>query len=56
MIGQPEINLPFIARQLERVLTDIASLRDDMTVLTAIVMRLDNTSAAVLTEMRAGAR
>ncbi|HEY7301747.1 MAG TPA: hypothetical protein VH684_27980 [Xanthobacteraceae bacterium] len=49
-----EADLSFLARQNERVITDIASLRDDMRVLTAIVIRLDNTRErheALLTDM-----
>jgi hypothetical protein len=33
-----EITLDFIARQLERVLTEQASLRDDTRVMTAMVL------------------
>ncbi len=48
-----EPDLGFLARQIERVLTEIGSLRDDMGVLTAIVMRLDGSQAAMLQELRA---
>jgi hypothetical protein len=37
-----------------RVLEDMASFRDDMTVLTAIVMRVEGSVAALITEVRAG--
>lgn len=47
------ITLGFLGRQLDRVITEIASLRDDMTVLTAIVMRMDGTMTGLLTETRA---
>jgi hypothetical protein len=49
-----EADLNFLARQNERLITDVASLRDDMRVLTAIVMRLDNTrerQEGLLTDM-----
>jgi hypothetical protein len=46
-------DLSFLARQIERILTEIASLRDDMGVLTAMVMRLDGSQAALLQEVRA---
>ena len=46
-------NLNFLARQNERILTEIGSLRDDMGVLTAIVTRLDGSQAAMLQELRA---
>lgn len=46
-------DLSFQVRQNERILTEIASLRDDMAVLTALVMRLDRSHAALLQKMRA---
>jgi hypothetical protein len=46
-------DLSFVARQLQRLTTDVASLRDDMQVLTSIVLRLDGTVTALLQEMRA---
>jgi ubiquinone biosynthesis protein UbiJ len=48
-----EPDLMFLARQIERLVSDVASLRDDMAVLTAMVMRQDGTLAAVLQETRA---
>jgi hypothetical protein len=50
-LADPDLN--FLARQNERILTEIASLRDDMAVLTAMVMRLDGSHAALLQETRA---
>ena len=38
-----EPDLAFLAHAIERLTTEVASLRDDMRVLTAIVIRLDNT-------------
>ena len=35
------IDLAYIGRMLQRLTTEVASLRDDMHVLTAIVLRLD---------------
>ena len=49
-----EPDLSFIAQQNERLITEIGSFRDDMRVLTAIVMRLDNTRErheSLLTDM-----
>ena len=46
-----ELNL--ITRQLDRLMTEVLSLRDDMNVLTAIVLRLDGSQSAMLTELRA---
>jgi hypothetical protein len=42
-MSEPEIDLAYIGRALARLTTEVASLRDDMNVLTAIVMRLDST-------------
>jgi len=36
-----EVDLNFIARQLERLMTDVASLRDEMRVQGTMLMRLD---------------
>jgi hypothetical protein len=47
------ITLEFLARQLERVLTEQAAMRDDMHVLTAIALRHENTLKDVLAQMRA---
>ena len=44
------IDLTFLARQLT---TDVASLRDDMQILTSIVLRQDGTLTALLQETRA---
>jgi hypothetical protein len=49
----PDINLDFLAHQMERVLTEIGSLRDDMSVLTALALRLDATMTGVQQELRA---
>ena len=35
------ITLEFLARQLARLIDDVATVRDDMAVLTAITMRVD---------------
>jgi hypothetical protein len=48
-----DADLNFISRQNERIVTDLASLRDDMAVLTAIVIRLDGSMTGLLQEMRA---
>jgi hypothetical protein len=52
MVEEP-ITLEFLARQQQRMLEEMASMRDDMQVLTAMVMRLDGTVGLVLTELRA---
>jgi replicative DNA helicase len=54
------VTLEFLARQQQRLLDEMGSMRDemgsmrdDMQVLTAMVMRLDGTVGLVLTELRA---
>ena len=51
--SEPAIDLGFIAQALQRLTTEVASLRDDMHVLTAIVQRLDNSQGRMLEELRA---
>ena len=46
-------DLRLIARQQRQILTELGTLREDLGVLTAIVMRQDATLTAVLTEIRA---
>ena len=48
---QPDLGL--ITRQLRQLLTDVGSLREDMNVLTSIVLRQDATMTALLGEVRA---
>ena len=52
MADEP-ITLEFLARQQQRMLDEMGSMRDDMQVLTAMVMRLDGTVGLILTELRA---
>ncbi|HVH82672.1 MAG TPA: hypothetical protein VM782_24995 [Stellaceae bacterium] len=47
------ITLEFIARQLDRVIADHAEFRDDMRVLTAIVLRHDNMLKDMLEQITA---
>ena len=48
-----EVATDYLARQMERMLAEIGNVREDMTVLTAIVMRQDATLTALLNETRA---
>lgn len=48
-----DIDLALLIRQNERIIAEMASLRDDMRVLTSIVLRQDGTLTAVLEELRA---
>ena len=45
-------DLAFIGRQLKIIVSELGSLRDDVTVLTAVAMRQDGTLNALLTELR----
>ena len=47
------VDLNFLARHLQRLSVDVASLRDDMQVLTSIVLRQDGRLTALLQETRA---
>jgi hypothetical protein len=54
MSDQPDnIDLAYIGRALNRLTSEVAALRDDMSVLTAMTMRLDGSHTALLTELRA---
>jgi len=48
-----EIDLAFLARQMERVISEVGRLRDEMTVHTATIIRLDGTVAGLVHEVRA---
>ena len=52
-IGEPAVDLAFIGQALQRLISEVASLRDDTRVLTAIVQRLDNSHGRLLEEIRA---
>jgi hypothetical protein len=47
-----EIDLAFIARQLEPLVNDVAGLEDDMTVVMARLDRLDAATHSLVTEVR----
>ena len=46
-------DLTLLTQLMRQVIADVGTIKDDMRVLTAIVMRQDNTLAAMLTELRA---
>jgi hypothetical protein len=50
--SEPTIDLGHIGQALLRLTTEVASLRDDMHVLTAIVQRLDNSQGRTLEDLR----
>jgi hypothetical protein len=53
MSEREPLALEFLARQQDRMLVELASLRDDVNVLTAIVQRLDNSHTQLLAEISA---
>ena len=48
-----EITLEFLAEQQAKILQEIATMRDDMRVLAAMVQRLDGTMTGLVNEVRA---
>ncbi|HEY1300252.1 MAG TPA: hypothetical protein VGF07_07125 [Stellaceae bacterium] len=51
--SEPVIDLAYVGRALQRLTNEVASLRDDMHVMVAIVQRLDNSHGRLLEEIRA---
>ena len=47
------VDLELVARQLERVLGELAGFRDDMTVVMARLDRIDATTQSLVNEVRA---
>jgi predicted nucleic acid-binding Zn-ribbon protein len=52
-LDMPEVELAFIARQLERLVNDVTGLKDDMAVVMARLGGLDATTHSLVTEVRA---
>ena len=48
-----KVDLEFLARQIERVINDVAGLKDDVTVVLARLDRIDATTHSLVTEVRA---
>jgi hypothetical protein len=48
-----EVSLEFVLARVDRVLTELGGMRDDMAVLTAGALRVDGSQAAMLTRLRA---
>ena len=48
-----KIDLAFVARQNGGIMADNASMRDELRVQTAMIMRLDGTAAGLVQEVRA---
>jgi hypothetical protein len=51
-----DVDLNFLARQMDRLISDVANIRDDITVLTAMGTRLEGAVHALTVEVRAGQR
>ena len=47
-----KVSLEFVSRQLERVLTEMRGLRQDIDMLTRIVLRVDNTVDALRQDVK----
>jgi outer membrane murein-binding lipoprotein Lpp len=47
------VDLNFIAKRLDQLGNDVSNMRDDMTVLTAMVSRLEASVTSLVQEMRA---
>jgi hypothetical protein len=52
-VSEERIDLAYIGRALQRLTTEVASLHDDMKVLTAIVLRHEETLIRVLEQITA---
>ena len=48
-----KVDLEFLARQIERVINDVAGLKDDVMVVLARLDRIDATTHSLVTEVRA---
>jgi uncharacterized protein YoxC len=53
MSDERSIDLNYIGRSLDRLVTEVATMRDDITVLAAITSRLDHNHSRLLDELRA---
>lgn len=53
MMSDEPITLEFLARQQRQILDEMASFRDDLTVLSAITARVETSVSALITETRA---
>jgi multidrug resistance efflux pump len=53
MSDEPTIDLAYIGRALQRLTADVATMRDEMRVQTAMILRQDGTLNAILEQLRA---
>ena len=52
-MSEERVTLEFLGKQLERVISEQNSIRDDLRVLTTIVLRLEGTLNGVLDQLHA---
>ena len=52
-MSEERVTLDFIGKQIERVIAKQSSMRDDLRVLTTIVLRLEGTPNGVLDQLHA---
>ena len=52
-MSEERVTLEFLGKQLERIIAEQNSTRDDLRVLTTIVLRLDGTLNGVLDQLHA---
>ena len=52
-MSEGSVDFGLISRQQRQVVSDMASLKDDMVVMMAILMRLDGTVSGLVNEVRA---
>ena len=52
-MSEERVTLDFIGKQIERVIAEQSSMRDDLRVLTTIVLRLEGTLNGVLDQLHA---
>jgi hypothetical protein len=45
-------DLGLLARQQRQIIDEMAQMRDDMRIMSAMIMRIDSTLAGLLTELR----
>ena len=48
-----EVTLDLLGQMMQRLTTEVASMRDDLTVMSAIVQRMDGTLSGMVNEIRA---
>lgn len=52
-MAEDVVDLKFLARRIERLTTEVGTLKDDMGVMMAILQRVDGTLSGLVNEIRA---